>query len=419
MSNKRNAIWSMVGGGAPAVAALISIPVLIHYLGYELFAITSLLISLTIFFYIYDFGIGRAMTYFLPTHTQNQSSPNHLIISGLCLGALLGVVTSAIAYLAAPQFVTRWMVISPDLIEATTNAFQLLSLGILPSILATVMRGALEGLSQFRKANFGKILSGTSIFILPMLLVVGGIDDLESIGLAIFITRMIALFYFTFLLFKVSPFKLSKPSLLDIEKIVKYTKWAALGGFLSTMFVYGDRFIVSRYLDPESLAVYIFSQDILIRFLLIPWAMANVLMPLFVTDSQPKETFIAFYEKQHAKIKNWSLLVAMLIVLGLYSFLKIPTGIELSNHLFDVVLIQSFGIYFCALSQLPLVYLYAKGKPKAISLMYMFEALIYLAIGPTVFREFGLQGACLIWTGRLVLEYFLLQTYTKRIIKCS
>ncbi|MDZ4150991.1 oligosaccharide flippase family protein [Methylicorpusculum sp.] len=419
MSNKRNAIWSMAGGGAPAVAALISIPVLIYYLGYELFVITSLLISLTIFFYIYDFGIGRAMTYFLPAQDQNQNSINHLIFSGLCLGSLLGIVTSAIAYFTAPLFVARWMVISPDLIEETANAFQLLSLGILPSILATVVRGALEGLSEFRIANFGKILSGTSIFIFPLLLVVGGIHDVESIALAIFFTRVIALFYFAYLLLKVSPFKFSKPSFQDIERIVKYTKWAAIGGFLSTMFVYGDRFIVSRYLDSESLAVYIFSQDILIRFLLIPWAMANVLMPLFVAGSQPKGTFIAFYEKQHKKIKSWSLLIAIMIVLGLYAFLRIPTDIELSSHLFDVVLIQVIGIFFCALSQLPLIYLYAKGKPKAISLMYMLEALIYVAIAPTIFKEYGLYGACFIWTGRLIIEYFLLQTYTKRIIRCS
>ena len=416
MSVKKNTLWSIAGGATPAVAAVISIPILIQYLGYERFVITSLLLSLTIFFYIYDFGVGRALTYFLPQN-KNHDSTNHLLFSGLYLASILGVLISVIAYLLAPIFVSKWMRISSNLVEISSDAFQMLALGIFPSILANVVRGALEGLTEFKKANAGKILSGASIFMAPALAVLAGVRDVESISIVIVLTRFIALLFFGFLLLKTVQLRLVSPGLSEIAKIIEYSKWAALSGFISTMFVYGDRFVVSRYLDSESLAVYIFSQDILIRFLLIPWAMSAVLMPHFVAEHSSKVEFIKFYETQHKKIRNFSLFVAILIGFGLYVFLKMPTGIALPRFVFEVVLIQVVGVFFCSLSQLPLIYLYAKGKPKAISFMFLFEAMLYILVAPIIFKSYGLTGACLIWTGRLILEYALLNFYTKSTMK--
>jgi len=420
MSLKKNTLWSIAGGGAPALSALISIPILVLYLGYEQFAIVSLLLSLTIFFYIYDFGVGRSMTYLLPQQRYRESaSSNHLLFSAIYLAIVIGGLISAIAYFAASLFVTGWLRVSPEIEMTTINAFQILSIGILPSILGTILRGALEGFSEFKKANIGKIFSGASIFLAPALLVIAGHTNFESISMAILLTRIAALLLFIYLLLQVISLKFVRLSLTDTRCIFEYSKWAALGGFISTMFVYGDRFIVSRYLDSESLSVYIFSQDILIRFLLIPWAMAMVLMPIFAANQLSKEAFLGLYENQSMKVRNYSFLIAVSLILTVYYLLKIPTDVAVSEHVFDVVLIQTIGVFFCAMSQLPLIYLYAKGKPKAVSFIYLSEAALYIMIAPWVFSSFGLTGACLVWAGRQIIEYLLLQIYAKRTMQCS
>lgn len=420
MSLKKHTWWSIAGGGLPALAALTSVLILIKYLGYELFAIVSLLISLTIFFYIYDFGVGRSMTYLLPQQRYREwASSNHLLFSAIYLASVIGGLISVIAYFASPVFVTAWLQISPELEITTINAFQILSIGILPSILGTMLRGALEGFSEFKKANIGKMFSGASIFLAPALLVLAGSSNLESISMAILLTRIAALLLFVYLLLQVISLKFVKLSLTDTQCIFEYSKWAALGGFISTMFVYGDRFIVSRYLDSEGLAIYILSQDILIRFLLIPWAMAMVLMPIFAANELSKEAFVSLYEKQSKRVRNYSFLIAVTLILVVYYLLKIPTDMAVSEHAFYVVLIQSVGVFFCAMSQLPLVYLYAKGRPKTVSFIYLSEAAIYIMIAPWFFSTFGLTGACLVWAGRHVIEYALLQFYAKRTIRCS
>jgi len=82
-----------------------------------------------------------------------------------------------------------------------------------------------------------------------------------------------------------------------------------------------------------------------------------------------------------------------------------------------VIVVQALGILFCTMSQLPLVYAYARGAPHLVASIYGSEALLYLAIGPWAFDKYGIMGAAVVWTSRLVIEYFALSILAKRLIK--
>jgi hypothetical protein len=62
----RDVVWSLLGGGIPALAGLIAIPLLVRLLSVDQFALVSLLLSLNLFFFVYDVGLTRTMHFFAP-----------------------------------------------------------------------------------------------------------------------------------------------------------------------------------------------------------------------------------------------------------------------------------------------------------------------------------------------------------------
>ncbi|KKN25805.1 hypothetical protein LCGC14_0881140 [marine sediment metagenome] len=133
-----NALWSLAGGGISALAAVAAIPALIHLLGVEKFALVSLLISLNLFFFVYDFGLTRAMHFFSPKiGHQRESEAGSLIGNSLVVAIVLGVLVTLIAILASPVFTSTWLNYTGQAADAATKAFQITAFGIILNSLLT------------------------------------------------------------------------------------------------------------------------------------------------------------------------------------------------------------------------------------------------------------------------------------------
>ena len=63
MSLKRDTVYNLLGNGIPLLAAVGTIPYLLRVLGNEQFGLLTLLWALIGYFSLFDFGVGRALTY--------------------------------------------------------------------------------------------------------------------------------------------------------------------------------------------------------------------------------------------------------------------------------------------------------------------------------------------------------------------
>ena len=413
----KNSLWNIAGGVVPALSAVVAIPILISILGYELFSINSLIISLTIFFFVYDFGVGRATTFFIAKLDHaNKESEAELIGTSLFFALILGIFTTLTIYFFVPYMVENWIKIRPDVAGLSIQAFQITAFGIVPSVISNTFKGVLEGKSEFRRSNICKMFSGASIFLAPLLIVLIGSKSLTNISFVIVLSRYLALLIYLYYVMQIFSLSTVRLKLNALQMLFKYGVWAAMSGFISTMFVYGDRFIVARYLTPESLSIYIASQDILIRYLLIPWSMAIVLMPVFSSGNLSTIESSRLYQKRQESMCKLSLGVCMFIIIIALVTTRFLEGLGIPLFARDIVIIQAVGVFFCSISQLPLIYLYAHGKPGLVTMIYSIEALIYIVVAPNIFSHYGISGACLVWSVRLVLEYLLLNLFAKRLM---
>ena len=401
----------------PALSAVIAIPILISFLGYELFSINSLIISLTIFFFVYDFGVGRATTFFIARSDQvNKKSEAEFIGTSLFCALILGIFTTLSVYFSIPYVVENWMKIRPNVAGLAVQAFQISVIGIVPNVISNTFKGMLEGKSEFRLANICKMFSGASIFLSPLLIILFSSKNLTYISAVIAASRYLTLLLYLYYVTQIFNLSTIRLKLSTLQILYEYGVWAAMSGFISTMFVYGDRFIVARYLTSENLSIYVASQDILIRYLLIPWSMAVVLMPVFSAGNLSRIESYRLYQQRQKGMCKLSLGVCMFIILTALVAAQFLERIGIPLRARDIVIVQAAGIFFCSISQLPLVYLYANGKPRLVTMIYSIEALVYIVVAPLIFSRYGIAGACSVWSGRLVLEYFLLDLFAKRLM---
>jgi O-antigen/teichoic acid export membrane protein len=292
----RDVVWSLLGGGIPALAGLIAIPLLVRLLSVDQFALVSLLLSLNLFFFVYDVGLTRTMHFFAPQKAYlSLNGAASLLTSCLFAGFLIGLVVSLVIYWASPSLVLSWLNVNSDLMSESILAFQITAFGIIPALLIHVLKGSMEGRQRFRAANFGKIISGVSLFLFPVLTAFYS-KSLVMLAEAILVSRLVSFLVYLRLALHAVSFKSIKISIDITSKLIKYTFWAAISGFFSTLFVYGDRFIVAGYIDASSLAIYITSQDVLIRYLILPWSISVVLVPYFAGHNNGK-LFDEFYSK--------------------------------------------------------------------------------------------------------------------------
>lgn len=401
----------------PAISALIAIPILIDSLGFELFAMVMLLITIAIFFHVYDFGIGRAMSFHFSKDNQTKNSATELFSTGLVISIAFATVVSVGFYLGAPYVAYHWLQLSGNLSASVSGAFQIATLGILPSVISSSLKGVLEGRSAFNYANLGKILSGSLIFLAPLTALFLGQQDIEAISYAIAFSRLLVLFFYIYSVKKFLNVNFKLVNLSKLKLVFTYSSWAAISGFFSTMFVYGDRFIVARYLSPEQLSIYTVSQDILIRILLVPWAMALALMPVFAADNLARTSSTTAYVANKKAINKVTFTLILLTLIVFYPAFDLWLGRDFIRVAYPVILVQLVGILFCSLAQLPLIFIYAKGAPHLVAGVYIIEAMLYIALGPWVFQTYGLIGAASAWTTRLVIEFFALRFLARKLMQ--
>jgi O-antigen/teichoic acid export membrane protein len=403
----KNSAWSIAGSAVPAAIAILAIPTLFYALGSQLFSICSLLISLAIFFFVYDFGIARSITYFIAKSDLDRDYVNAAFGQGALWACFFSCIAALLVFCTAPWFVTHWLTIDLVLHEPIVQSFRIAAYGIPASVLCHVFRGILEGHSDFKAANLGKMVSGASIFLAPLVMVKLNILHIQDLSLAITCTRYASLGLYIFLIWGKVDFKKTSIRIQTQESLISYAAWAAISGFISTLFIYGDRFFVAGYVEAETLAIYIGSQDILIRYLLIPWSMATVLLPVFAAGKLTKNEESKFYFAHQKKILWLSITFVALVLAGivLIDWLAL---IHLNQQAKLIISLQAIGVFFAALSQMPLILLLAKGKPRLLTYIYVFEFLIYLMIAPTILSFANGTGAGLLWAGRLILEYCLL-----------
>lgn len=414
MSLRVNTIWNLAGGLLPLIAAAACIPYVLHQLGNEAFGVLTLIWALIGYFSLFDFGVGRALTYKL-SKLRGENLLDEIpatLKAGILLIAATGILGCLIMVVLAPKLATDWLKISVYWQPDSQTAFKIAAIGVIFTTITSGLRGALEGLERFAASNLNKIFLGLCMFALPALSVYLHGASLSKIALYLVAARLVVVAWSVFQLrdyFRLA----NKPvSLCNIKSLLSFGGWITVTGIVGPLMVYGDRFFVSAAVGASLLPLYAIPQEGLQRLLIIPTALCGALLPHFARMKRVE--LEKSYRRNYRRVAIIMLGLCLLSALLAYPILAWWLSPEFAQQALPIALILAVGIWFNSVSMVPYTLLHAGGNPKITALLHLAELVVYVIALYWLTSRWGLTGAAVAWVGRVLLDLILLHSAAEK-----
>lgn len=406
----KNTVFNLLGYGIPLVSAIFLIPLLLKSLGIERFGLLNLIWIITGYSSFFDFGLGRSLTKIVAEKIgTNQSYLIPKVFwNSLYLMFAISLIVSISLFFITPYIINNTFEISDLLKPEATYALYGLIIS-LPIIISTAgVRGTLEAYQQFGIINIVRIFLGIFTFLGPVLVLVF-VDSLFWIVVFLLFIRIIAWILYLKQVFKINnEVRTNLYSKFDfdlIRPLIKLSFWITIANIVGPIILYLDRFFISSIISATALTYYATPYEIVTKLLLIPNALTTVLFPLFsANDTNNPEIAKNLFNKS---VKfTFLTLFPMVFVLMVFSFdaMNIWLGNKFANESFLVLQILAIGVLVNALAYIPFNYLQGIGKPKIPAILNLIEFPLYIILLWLFIKRWGINGAALIWTIRIIFD---------------
>ena len=415
MSLKRNTLWNLAGSAIPLLAAVVCIPFTLRQLGNEAFGVLTLVWGVIGYFSLFDLGVGRAATYrlsLLAASGQNDEL-GPTIKAALLLTLATGIFGALVVGGVSPSLVHRWLKIAPALQPDALLAFSIAAAGVIPTTMASGLRGGLEGLGRFAASNASRVALGLLMFILPVWVILMHGPDLWVISLYLVGARFVVVAGMFAQLRKHVFTGTWRPQRRYLKSLWSYGLWVSVTGILGPLMVYGDRFFVSAAVGAQQLSLYAIPQEGLFRLLLIPAALASALLPRLVAMESSEAATV--YRSTYRKVALYMLGVCLFAAVAAYPALSVWLSTEFARSALPIVLVMCLGIWVNSMAVVPYTLLHAKGNPRLTAIFHLGELCFYIVLLWFLSSQFGLVGAAWAWVARVTLDWVLLQLAVRRL----
>jgi len=417
MSLKKNTLWNLAGSAVPLLAAVLLIPYMLRQLGHEAFGVLTLIWGLIGYFSLFDMGVGRALTYQL---SRLQSSGQTAEIgptlkAGVLLTVMAGFLGVAVVASMAHGLSSSWLKIGPALQEDTFFSFLIAAGGILPTTLASGLRGAMEGFDDFAASNLSRMALGILMFVLPAWVVFAHGPWLWLITLYLVAGRVLVVLGLLWQIKARWPRFDTVMQLRHVKSLWTYGFWVTVTGVIGPLMVYGDRFFVSAVVGPEQLPLYAIPQEGLLRLLMIPAALTGAILPrLAALDAAAS---MQLFRRSYAKVAAVMLVVCATAAALAYPALTLWLSVAFATAAWPIAVVLCLGIWLNSVALVPYTFLHSRGNPRLTAIFHLFELFIYLLVLWLLTDKFGLLGAAVAWVVRVLIDLLLLDQAARKYVK--
>ncbi len=404
----RNAVWNVLGTGAPTLVAVVCIPVLIHGLGKDRFGVLTLAWVLIGYASLFEFGLGRSLTQLVARKLgarEDQEIPA-LAWTSLLLMLLLGFVGTACLFLISPWLVGHGLNVPGTLQHETLQSFRVLALSI-PFLITTAgLRGVLEAHQRFGLINALRVPMGVFTFAGP-LLVLPFSKSLVPVVATLVVGRIIAWAAHLLLYLRVLP-ALGRFIAWDrsvVGPLLRTGGWMMVTNVVSPLLVTLDRFLLGALVSMTAVAYYATPYEVVTKFLILPSALMGVMFPAFSASFVQGRERTALLFRRCVKFLLLLLFPLLVCTIALaQDVLKLWLGPEFAQHSFRVVQWLAFGVFINGLAYMPFALLQGIGRPDLTAKLHFIELPLYLGLLWWLIATHGVEGAAIAWTVRAVVD---------------
>jgi len=411
----RNTALNLIGQVIPLLVGLATIPYVVRGLGTERFGILSLAWLLLGYFSLFDLGLGRATTKFV-AECLGRGEMDRLpgvvwtalgfqVLSGVAGGLLVGALT--------PLLVDRILKIPSSLVGETKTTFFILAAS-LPFVLASnSLRGVLEAGQRFDMVNFIKVPASISVFLLPAIALPFGLR-LPGIVLLLVLARLGSTLAYLLVCFRIFPVLRHSIRFSFQSKILRplaaYGGWLTVTNVVSPVLVYADRFLIGSLLSVSAIGYYAAPYEAVARLSVLYGSLVTALFPAF--SSLRSAGDLDGLEHMYAKSIKFLLLIVGPVMLVLVFFarnlLLLWLGEDFALHSTFVFRLFAVGFFLTSLFVVPFTLLQGLGRADITAKFHVAELFFYVPLVWVLTMHWGLRGAAIAWTCRVIGDGVLL-----------
>jgi O-antigen/teichoic acid export membrane protein len=399
----RNTVWNLLGQVAPAIAALFTVPILIHGLGTERFGVLTLIWLIVGYFGIFDLGLGRALTQLLAERLgrNDHESTAPLVWTALGLMAGLGIIGTVVAGVAAPAL-QNGLKVPPSLRAETLRAIYLLALSVPLVVSTTGFRGVLEARQRFDLANVVRLASGVYTYVGPVLTLAFS-RSLVPITIVLLAGRAATWVAYLAMCFRELP-EMRRRLAFDptyVKPLLRVGGWMTVSNVVGPFLVYLDRFLIATIIGATAVAYYVTPFEIVTRLLILPWAFAGVLFPLIASTFTPNPDGSARLFSRGMRLIFLTLFPFVLCAIAFaHEGLAAWVGESFAAHSDVVLRWLAIGVFMNGIAQVPFATIQAAGRPDLTARIHLIELPLYVPTLWWMAHRWGIEGAAVAWTMR-------------------
>lgn len=407
----RNAAWNLAGLVTPLVVAFVTLPILIGALGTEGFGVLA--IVWMILTYLAELGFGSTTTRYAAEAVGAGRFGEVGAIAWTTAGlqAAIGVVEGVVLAAATPWIVGSVLDIPEPLAGAARGCLYLLAAAIPMVGLGRSFRGLVEAAQRFDLALAVHVPATAGGYIAATVAAVAGWPLPAVFGL-ILASKIVTFPAYYLLARRALPGVSLRPGWhrSGFRELVGFAGWVAVSTVVSPLLVYLDRFMVGALLTMTAVTFYAAPYEVVARLALIPGAIVGALYPalsqLSGRGDRERAEVLAARSTSMVVIILGPILVLM--IGGAWDGLTLWLGPEYAERSALALQILAVGVLANAAAHVPFGLLQSAGRPDLPARFHLLELPLQLVLVWLLVSRYGITGAAMAWTARIILDAALL-----------
>lgn len=408
MSIRRNTIYNLFGSVLPLALSLVTIPIYIGLIGEARYGVLAIAWLLLGYFGLFDLGLGRATAQRIAVlHDAPAEERAQMFWTALILNVGLGILGGLLIWPAAAYFFGNVFQIEEGLRPEVQAAVPWLILAVPMATLSGMLTGALQGRERFFELNLISV-SGTALFqLLPLAVAAFWDVDLGLLLPAALIARMFTLI----VLFSRCQRHIvlgHPPSFMrgQAGQLIRFGGWVTVTSFVGPLMVILDRFIIGALSGAKAVTYYAVPFQLAERSTILSSSLVSALFPRFAAVSPAEEHHLA-----NEGLRLLMVVMTPLVAVGILlmaPFMAWWIDQEFADQSVRVGQVLLLGFWFNGFARIPYAQLQARGRPDLVAKCHLAEILPYLGMLYLGMSLFGLVGAAVVFSLRVVLDFALL-----------
>ena len=382
------------------VVAFIVSRILVNQLGNETYGIWVLIISLTSYFTILDFGVNGAIVRFISKYKalEDYTSANKVFSSSFAFFACIAlIVVTACAVFAyffkdifeIKQFDQRYLY----------AVFFIVGVDLALNLIFSVFLGSLKAVGRFLEVNIIAITLNITKNVIIVILITNGYSLLAIATLQLIINSIkFLLQYFTIQKFAAFlHFNLTSINKDTLKQLYNYSIYAFIISVAMKIIFYTDSIVIGAILDVSQVTFYAIPTMLMQYLEQFIWAIIAVLLPIIsAQDALGKNEKNS---KMYLVGSKYAMLLCTPVFLVLYfagpSFIGLWMGGQYSEPSGQVLQILLVGYFFFLAQLVAHGILKGLSKHKILAILLSVEAVGNLGLSLYLGSIWGINGVAL------------------------